>query len=192
MYEKETRGRRISVVLLVGGATAAFGAIDSDKLAEIKALTGQVFSLQTQIVDKQLEADLITPEKANAMKKSIEHRQQSSDQAIADGKVLIPGMRSKERKGMHGDTKMFTAEPMTPDQVEAWSKAAQARLTAQVESMKSDAKLTPAQIEKWSTAARAQLDVQKELMAAGTFVPSVMGKGMRGGHGGTPTATVTQ
>ncbi len=188
----------LSLVLLVGGASAAYGAIDPDKLSEIKALTQQVFSLQKQIVDKQQEAGLITPEKADVMKKSMEQRQQSSDQAFAEGKVLIPGMGGMG-KGMRGDVKAFNAEPMTSDQIEAWGKAAQARLDAQVKSMTSEAKLTPAQIEKWMDAAQAQLDLQKELMAEGTFVPGAMGKGMRGQRGGfgcniaptAPAATAT-
>ena len=173
----------LSLVLLVGGATAAYGAIDPNTLSEFKALTQQVFSLQKQMVDKQQEAGLITPEKADVMKKFMEQRQQSSDQAFAEGKVLIPGMGGMG-KGMRGDVKAFNAEPMTDEQITAWSEAAQARLDAQVESMTSEAKLTPAQIEKWRIAAQAQLDLQKELMSEGTFVPGVMGRGMRGGHGG--------
>lgn len=175
----------LSVVLLVGGATAAFGATDPDKLAEIKAMTQEIFGLQTKIVDKQLEADLITPEKADAMKKFIEQRQQFSDQAIAEGKVFSPGMGGKG-KGMRGDATQFNnGQPMTADQIKTWNEQAQAHLTAQVEAMKKNEKLTANQIEKWSAAAQAQLEVQKELMAAGTFIPGVMGKGMRGGHGGT-------
>lgn len=170
----------LSVVLLVGGATAAIGATDPDKLSEIKALTQQVFSLQNQIVDKQLEADLITQEKADVMKKFIEKRQQSSDQAFAEGKVPGLGMGGKR---MRGDAKMFNAEPMTADQIKTWSEQAQARLTAQVEAMKKNEKLTADQIETWSKAAQEQLKVQAEAMANGTFVPGGMGKGMRGGNG---------
>lgn len=180
----------LSVVLLVGGATAAFGATDPDKLAEIKAMTQEIFGLQTKIVDKQLEADLISPEKADAMKKFIEQRQQFSNQAIAEGKVFSPGMgkgmdKGKLNKGMRAGKEFNNGQPMTADQIKTWNEQAQARLTAQVEAMKKNEKLTANQIEKWSAAAQAQLEVQKELMAAGTFVPGVMGKDMRGGHGGT-------
>lgn len=170
----------LSIVLLAGGATAAYGATDSAALDGIKALTQQMFGIQKDIVDKQLEANIITQEKADAMKKFIDQRIETSDKALAEGKVLSPGMGGK---GMRGDAKMFTSEPMTPDQVETWKEQAQTRLNAQVESMKSNAKLTPAQIEKWSAAALAQLEVQAEAMANGAFVPGVMGKGMRGGDG---------
>ncbi len=43
--------------------------------------------------------------------------------------------------------------------------------------------MTADQIETWSNAAQAQLTVQKEALASGTFVPGDMGKGMRGGNG---------
>src|SRR5665648_967960 len=163
----------LSVVLLVGGATAAFGATAPDKLAEIKTLTQQMFGIQKQIVDKEVEAGLRTTEQADSMKKFIDKRQQSSDKALAEGKVFGPGMGNKG-KGMHGDaTQQFNnGQPMTAAQIETWTKQAQTRLTAQVEAM-----------------------------AKGTFVPGDMGKGMRGGNGcgdwgskiapETPTTTPT-
>lgn len=175
----------LSVVLLAGGATAAYGTVNPDKLSEIKALTQQVFGLQKQIVDKEVEAGYKTTEQADAMKKFIDKRQQFSDQAFAEGKVFNPGIGGKG-KGMRGDAAKFNNElPMTTDQIKTWNEQAQARLTAQVDAMKKSGKLTDAQIEKWRTAAQAQLEVQKELMAGGNFVPGVMGKGMRGGHEGS-------
>lgn len=178
----------LSVVLLVGGATAAFGA-DADKLAEIKTLTQQMFGLQKQIVDKEVEAGLRTSEQADTMKKFIDQRQQFTDQALAEGKVFGPGMgkgmdRGKGNKGMLEGMEFNNGQPMTAEQIKAWSEAAQTRLTAQVEAMKSNAKLTEEQIKTWSDAAQAQLKVQAEAMANGTFVPGGMDKGMRGGHGG--------
>ena len=173
----------LSVVLLVGGSTAALGAMNPDQLAEIKAMTQQIFVLQNQIVDKEKEAGLRTPEQADAMKKFIDQRQQSKLKALDEGKVFGPGVGGK---GMRGDAKMFTnGQPMTPEEIKTWSDQAQARITAQAESMKSNEKLTPDQIKKWNDAAQAQLEVQKEAMAKGTFVPGIMGKGMRGGHGGS-------
>ncbi|KUO76721.1 MAG: hypothetical protein APF81_11670 [Desulfosporosinus sp. BRH_c37] len=173
----------LSLVLLVGGATAAFGATDPDKLAEIKALTQQVFGLQKEIVDKTVAAGLRTSEQGDAMKKFIDQRQQFSDQALAEGKVFEPGMGGKS-KGIRRDAKVFNnGEPMTADQIKAWSEQAQARLTAQVEAMKSNGKLTEDQIKTWSDAAQAQLKVQAEAMANGTFVPGFMGKGISGGKG---------
>lgn len=173
----------LSVVLLVGGATAAFGATDPDKLAEIKTLTQQMFGIQKQIADKEVEAGLLTSQQADTKKKFIDQRQQSSDQALANGKVFGLGMGGKG-KGMRGDaTKFNNGQPMTADQIKTWSEQAQARLTAQVGSMKSNEKLTAEQIKTWSDAAQAQLKVQAEALANGTFVPGSMGKDMRGGNG---------
>jgi len=176
----------LSAVLLVGGATSVFGASDSAKLDEIMSLTQEMFGIQKQIVDKEVEAGLRTAEQADTMKKFIDERQLAREQAIADGKVFSPGMGGKGM-GMRDNFKRFNSgEPMTEDQIKAWSEAAQARLTAQVEAMKSNDKLTEEQIETWSEAAQAQLEVQKEAMKNGTFVSGDMGgmhKGMRGGRG---------
>jgi hypothetical protein len=178
----------LSVVLLVGGATAAFGATDPNKLSEIKTLTQQMFGLQKRIVDKEVEAGLRTSEQADTMKKFIDQRQQSTDQALAEGKVLSPGMgkgmdKGKGNKGMREGKEFNNGHPMTAEQIKAWSEQAQARLTAQVEAMKSNGKLTDEQIKTWSDAVQAQLKVQAEAMAKGTFVPGGMGKDMRGGNG---------
>jgi len=180
----------LSAVLLVGGATAAFGATNPDKLAEIKALTQQMFVLQKQIVDKEVESGLRTSDQADKMKKFIDQRQQFSDKALAEGKVFSPGMGNK---GMHKSKAFNNGQPMTAEQIKVWSEAEQTRLTAQVEAMKSNSKLTPEQIKTWSDAAQAQLKVQAEAMAAGTFVPGGMGKGMRGAKGGNiaPTTSTT-
>jgi len=190
----------LSAVLLVGGATAAFGATDSAKLDEIKSLTQQMFGIQKQIVDKEVEAGLRTTEQADTMKKFIDKRQEASDKAIAEGKVFGHGMGGKDI-GMRDKVKKFNnGEPMTDEQIDSWYKAAQERLTAQVEAMKSNGKLTEEQIKTWNDAAQAQLEVRKAAMKNGTFVPGDMGgmgKGMRGGHGGAwggklvPKATTT-
>jgi len=173
----------LSVVLLVGGATAAFGATNPDRLAEIKTLTQQMFGIQKQIADKEVEAGLLTSQQADTKKKSIDQRQKSSDQALANGKAFDMGMGGKG-KGMRGDAaKLNNGQPMTADQIKTWSEQAQARLTAQVEAMKNNSKLTADQIKTWSDAAQAQLKVQAEAMANGTFVPGGMGKDMRGGNG---------
>ncbi|HUX79203.1 MAG TPA: DUF2680 domain-containing protein [Alphaproteobacteria bacterium] len=173
----------LSVVLVVGGATVAFGATNPDKLSEIKALTQQMFGIQKQIVDKEVAAGLKTSEQADAMKKFIDKRQQSSDQALADGKVFGPGMRKgMDNKGTFKGKEFNNGQPMTADQIKTWTEKAQARLTAQVDAMKSNSKLTAEQIQTWSDAAKAQLKVQAEAMANGTFVPGDMGMGMRGGN----------
>ena len=179
----------LSVVLLVGGTTVALGATDSTKLEEIKALTQQMFGIQKQIVDKEVEAGLVTQEQADAMKKSIDQRQQYSDQAIANGQVpgLGMGKGMGPGKGMRGGMNFNNGQPMTDEQIKAWVDAAQARLKAQEEAMKSQGTLTDDQIKAWVDAAQAQLKVQEEAMKKGTFIPGGMGgpggKGMHGGMG---------
>ena len=174
----------LSAVLLVGGATAAFGATDPDKLAEIKTLTQQMFGIQKQIVDKEVEAGLRTSEQADTMKKFIDQRQQATEQAITNGKVFGPGMAGKGM-GIRDNIKKFNnGEPLTEEQIKTWSEAAEARLAAQVEAMKSNGKLTEEQIKTWSDAEKAQLEVQKEALKSGTFIPGDMGMGKFGGHGG--------
>lgn len=185
----------LSAVLLAGGATAAFGAdaIDSTKLAEIKSLTQQMFGIQQQIVDKEVEAGLLTQEQADKAKESINKRQQHSEEALTNGKV--PGMGM----GKRGEMKEFNnGEPMTAEQITAWAEKAQSRLKAQEEAMKSAGKLTDEQIKTWVDAAQAQLKVQEEAMKNGTFVPGGMGmpggKGMHGAkgmHSGEAAQTVT-
>lgn len=169
----------LSAVLLVGGATAVFGAdaVDSAKLDEIKNLTKQMFGIQQQIVDKELEAGLITQEQADAAKNAIENRQQQSETDLANGKAPMFG------KGKHGGMKLFdNGQPLTDEQIAAWVEQAQARITAQEEAMRSAGKLTEEQIKTWVDAAQAQLKVQEEAMKNGTFVPG--GMGMFGkGHG---------
>ncbi|WP_088187974.1 DUF2680 domain-containing protein [Desulfosporosinus sp. FKA] len=141
----------LSVVLLVGGATAAFAATDSSKLDEIKSLTQQVFGIQKQIADKEVEAGIITQAQADAMKSSIDLRQQYSTQAIASGQVFGPGMG-----GMRGGMMYNNGQPMTDDQVKAWTDAMQ-----------------------------AQIKVQEDALKKGTFVSGGMGMhgGMGGGRG---------
>lgn len=185
----------LSAVLLVGGASVALGAdaIDSTKLAEIKTLTQQMFGIQQQIVDKEVGAGLLTQEQADKAKQSINQRQQHSDQALANGKV--PGMGMNKQ----GDMKKFNnGQPMTAEQITAWSTEAQTRLKAQEEAMKSAGKLTDVQIKTWVDAAQAQLTVQEEAMKNGTFIPGgvgmLPGKGMhgeKGMRGGDAAKTVT-
>lgn len=185
----------LSAVLLVGGATAVFGAdaIDSTKLAEIKSLTQQMFGIQQQIVDKKVEAGILTQEQAAKAKEAITQRQQHSDEAFANGKV--PGMGMDKR----GDMKKFNnGQPLTADQITAWVEQAQNRLKAQEQAMKNAGKLTDEQIKTWVDAAQTQLKVQEEAMKNGTFVPGGMGmpggrgmhgeKGMHGGKAGQAVA----
>jgi len=183
----------LSAVLLVGGAAAAFGAADSAKLDEIKSLTKQMFGIQKQIVDKEVEAGLVTQQQADAMKKAIDQRQQKSDEAITNGKVpgLGKGMGGpgKEKRG---GVKFKNGEPWTDEQIKAWNEKMQARLKAQEEAMKQAGKLTAEQIKAWIDAEQAQLKIQEEALKKGTFVPGGFGmpggKGMHGGKWGGPAA----
>lgn len=186
----------LSAVLLVGGATVAFGAdaVDATKLAEIKSLTQQMFGIQQQIVDKQFEVGSLTQEQADKAKAFITKRQQHSNEVLESGKVPGIGM---DRRG--GEMKKFNnGEPLTEEQTAAWAKGAQSRLKAQEDAMKSAGKLTDEQIKTWADAAQAQLKVQEEAMKNGAFVPGSMGmpggKGMHGGkgmRGSNPAGTVT-
>lgn len=172
----------LSAVLLVGGATTTFGATDSVKLDEIKALTQQIFGIQKQIVDKEVEAGLRTAEQADAMKGFIDKRQQASEQALTDGKVFGPGIGGKGM-GMRDNLNKFNdGEPLTEEQIITWGKAAEARLAVQVEAMKNNGKITEEQIKIWSEAEKAQLEVQKEALKSGAFIPGDM-MGKRGGRG---------
>lgn len=181
----------LSAVLLVGGAAAAIGATDSAKLDEIKSLTQQIFGIQKQIVDKEVEAGLVTQVQADAIKKSIDQRQQHTDQELANGQVPGLGM------GKRGDMKFNNGQPMTDDQIKTWSEEMQARLKAQEEAMKAAGTLTDEQIKTWIDAAQAQLKVQEEALKKGTFVPGGPGmhggggKGMRGGNWGGAVAPNT-
>lgn len=197
--KKKFAAGALSAVLLVGGATAAFGATDPDKLAEIKTLTQQMFGIQKQIVDKEAEAGLLTSQQADTKKKFIDQRQQSSDEGLANGKVFGLGKGMGMRDSVK---KLNTGEPMTEEQIKTWSEAAEARLIARVEAMKSNGKLTEEQIKIWSDAEKAQLEVQKEALKKGIFIQGDMNMGKLGGHGGrawggctvaptTPTTSTT-
>ena len=82
----------LGVALLVGGATTAFGATDQTKLNEVKDLYKQMFTIQKQIVDKEVEAGALTQDQATAIKSNIDQRQQYHDQAIDNGQIVGPGM----------------------------------------------------------------------------------------------------
>ncbi|MHB8077191.1 DUF2680 domain-containing protein [Desulfosporosinus fructosivorans] len=170
----------LSVVLLVGGSTAAIAATDSSKLDEIKSLTQQMLGIQKQIADKEVEAGIITQVQADAMKSSIDLRQQYSEQAIANGQVFGPSM------GKRGGATFNNGQPMTDDQIKAWDSAAQARLQVQAQAMKANGS-TDEQIKAWSDAMQAQLKVQEEALRKGTSVSGGMGMaggmGMSGGRG---------
>lgn len=186
----------LSAVLLVGGATAAFATtVDSSVLDQIKSMTQQVLVLNKQIVDKEVEAKMITQPQADAMKSSMDLNHQYRDQALANGQVFGPGMG-----GRHGGAMVNNGQPMTDDQIKAWDTTTQARLKVQTEAMKANG-LTDEQIKAWSDAMQAQMKVQEEALKKGTSITGGMGmygggmgggRGMHGGNSGSfgvPNAT---
>jgi hypothetical protein len=170
----------LSAVLLAGGATVVLGAdaLDSGKLAEIKSLTQQMFGLQQQIVDKEVEAGLLTQEQADKIKEGLTKKQERSDEALVNGKAPIPGM-GKDHMIMN----FKAGEPLTEEQIAAWLEKAKAALEEKKQAMKNAGK-TDAEIAEWATEAQARLDEQAEAMKNGTFAPGKMGFGMgKGMHG---------
>lgn len=81
----------LSAALLVAGATTAFAATDTSKLGDIKALYQQMFSLQKEIVDKEVAAGAITSDQATSMKNAIDQRATLHEQALDNGQVFGPG-----------------------------------------------------------------------------------------------------
>lgn len=81
----------ISAALLVGGATTVLGAADNESLSEIKSLYSEMFSIQKQIVDKQVDAGTITQEQADTIKEAIDQREEYNNQAVDNGQVYGPG-----------------------------------------------------------------------------------------------------
>lgn len=181
----------LSVVLLVGGATVAFGAGDSDKFANLKVLLQKNVDIQKQIVAEEEKTGRITPDQAKKQNEFIGLREQSMLKALDDGKPFGQGLRKGMDKGMVNKGmipgKAFNnGQPMTVPEADAWLENAKARLAAKVKAMEKDSKLEPKKLEDWKAAAEAQLEKQAKEMKDGTFVPGNMGNGMRGNpKGGT-------
>ncbi|MDI6813143.1 MAG: DUF2680 domain-containing protein [Desulfitobacteriaceae bacterium] len=89
--KKKLAAGLLSVALLVAGATTAFAATDTSKLGDIKALYQQMFSIQKQIVDKEVESGAITSDQATSMKSAIDQRTTLHEQALDNGQVFGPG-----------------------------------------------------------------------------------------------------
>lgn len=119
----------LSSALLVGGATAAFAATDNANLASIKELYQQMFSIQKQIIDKQVEAGAITQDQANAIKGAIDQRAKYNEQAIDNGQVLGPGFGGMGG-GFCGGYGFNGGQTLTPEQQDALNKARQQRFEA--------------------------------------------------------------
>ncbi len=89
--KKKLAAGLLSVALLVAGATTAFAATDTSKLGDIKALYQQMFSIQKQIVDKEVESGAITSDQATSMKSALDQRATLHEQALDNGQVFGPG-----------------------------------------------------------------------------------------------------
>lgn len=181
--KKKLLAGALSAVLLIGGATAVWAAPDSAKLAELKSLTQQMYSIKKQILDKEVEAGLITQAQADEKKARLDQRQQADETSIANGQA--PDARFG--KGKRGDDGFKPGQPMTADQIKTWNEAMQKRLQKQIDAMKASGKFTDAQITSWNDAAQTQLKIQEQALQNGTMIPGGFGmpggKGMRGGRG---------
>lgn len=75
----------LALVFLVVSAVPAFGAVDQEKLKEIKALNQQMTNIKSQIIDKEVEAGILDQAKAEKIKKSMQERQAKIEQDIDKG-----------------------------------------------------------------------------------------------------------
>lgn len=130
----------LSGALLIGGTTTALGATDSSALDDIKSLYQQMFSLQNQIVQKEVEAGAITQEQGDFMQKSMELRQKYQDQAIDNGQVFSPGMGM----GRHGMWRTNNGVPLTDEQTQALNDYMKQRLELHQKALE-DGTLVPSQ-----------------------------------------------
>lgn len=75
----------LTLALMIGGATTAFAETGLSKTGELKDLYNQMFTVQKQIVDKQVEAGAMTKEEAKSAKEFIDQNQKYRNQAIDQG-----------------------------------------------------------------------------------------------------------
>lgn len=129
----------LTAALLAGGATAALGATDPDKLSEIKGLYQQMFNLQKQIADKEAEAGMITSDQAASIKSNIDLKSQYNSQALDSGVVPNMGLR-----GGRGGMGMYGGQPLTQEQIDAMNQWHQQRLEQYNEAVKNGT-ITPGQ-----------------------------------------------
>jgi hypothetical protein len=87
----------LALALLILSAVPTFGAVDQGKLKEIKALTQQMNSIKTQIIDKEVEAGILDQTKANKIKNAMQERQQRIEEDIDKGE--FHGFRHKRGCG---------------------------------------------------------------------------------------------
>ncbi|MDQ7095336.1 DUF2680 domain-containing protein [Desulfosporosinus sp. PR] len=83
----------LTVAFLALGAGTCLAAPDPAKLAELKALNQQMFTLKKQMVDKQLEAGILDQDKAAKIKAAIEKRQKQIEEDFANGQYTGLGKK---------------------------------------------------------------------------------------------------
>jgi len=130
--KKKLAASVLSAALLVGGATTAFAATDPAKVADIKSLYQQMFGIQKQILQKEVEAGALTQDQANAAQSLMEQRQTWQEQALDNGQVWGPGI-GMGRWGYYGSN---NGQPLTADQQKALTDMMQERLKLQEEALK--------------------------------------------------------
>lgn len=131
----------LTAALLVGGATAALGATEPDKLSEIKGLYQQMFNLQKEIADKEAAAGMITPDQAAGIKNNIGLKSQSNSQALDNG--IVPNMGLRGGRGGMG-MGLNGGQPLTQEQIDAMNALHQQRLDQYNEAVKNGT-ITPGQ-----------------------------------------------
>lgn len=90
----------LTLAFLTVGVGAALGATDTAKLNEITGLYQQMFSIRTQIIDKQVEAGLLDKDQAKKIKSVMQERQKKMEEAIAKGE--LPKFGDKRGCGHRG------------------------------------------------------------------------------------------
>lgn len=130
--KKKLAAGLLTTALLVGGATSAFAATDSSKLADIKSLYQQMFGVQKQILQKEVEAGAVSQEQANSIQSLMELRQKYQEQALDSGQILGPGMGGMGRHGFWNNN----GQPLTEEQQKTWNDLMQQRLKLQEDALK--------------------------------------------------------
>lgn len=132
--KKKLAAGLLSAALLVGGATTAFAATDPAKVEDIKSLYQQIFGIQKQILQKEVEAGALTQDQANTAQSLMEQRQTLQEQALDNGQVFGPGMgMGIGRWGFYGAN---NGQPLTEEQQKAFNDMMQERLKLQEEALK--------------------------------------------------------
>lgn len=89
--KKKLAAGLLATVLVVTGASAALGATDQSKLSDIKSLYQQIFGLQKQVIQKQVDAGIITQDQATYWQNLLDQKQKYQEQSIDNGTIPGPG-----------------------------------------------------------------------------------------------------